>query len=183
MAILNFFTQDRDVLIEKNKVIVITQRTIRFSGNVWQTHNVVGFNEEHGVNLGTIHYGIIVCVFIIGVIISSFNVLYGWLVVSLSILGIVRNISKPKYYGLAITLSSGDKFLFVTNNRVGLRTVISVIYDFFELKQDLVIEITINDNGISIKTETGKSYAVSGNIFAAAIEGNDVAGWSGENDK
>lgn len=77
-----------------------------------------------------------------------------------SIAGSVWNFVKPKYYGLLLTINSGDKILFTTTDKSGLKKVISVIYDFIETERDATYQISIN------------SSTVSGNFVQGNVGGN-----------
>ena len=54
----------------------------------------------------------------------------GFLLIVGSLIGLVWNIANPKHYGFLITLNSGDKRLFTTIDKSGLKQVSSTIYDF-----------------------------------------------------
>lgn len=137
----------QDITLEKNKVITVTKRTVRFARNVYQTHNIAGFGEGE-VEIGAIPWGLIIVVFILGLILNSFNLGVGWLLVLGGIAGGVWNFAKPKHYGLLLTLNSGDKKLFVTTDQTGLKQVISVIYEFIETEKDATYQISINNSQV-----------------------------------
>ncbi|MDB9526541.1 DUF6232 family protein [Oscillatoria sp. CS-180] len=137
----------QDITLEKNKVITVTKRTVRFSRNVYQTHNIAGFGEGE-VDIGTISWGLIIVAFIFGLILNSFNIEVGWLLVLAGIAGGVWNFFKPKHYGFLLTLNSGDKKLFVTTDQAGLKQVISVVYEFIETEKDATYQISINNSQV-----------------------------------
>lgn len=163
MATVPSFGSNQNVTLESNKVITITQRTVRFSKNVYQTHNIAGFSEGE-VEIGAIPWLIIVVVFILGLFVGLGNGSLGGLILLAAIGGVVWNFVKPKHYGLLLTLNSGDKKLFTTSDMEGLKRVIEVIYDFIESEKEATYEISINNskvNGNFIQGDVGgnTSYA------------------------
>lgn len=170
MTITDKVTGIQGITLVKNKVITMTKRTIRFSHNVYLFHNLEGFSEEE-VEIATIPFWIITTLFMIGVIISSYNLTSGWILTMFSISGMIWNFSKPKYYGLLLTLNSGNKFLFITSDKTGTKNVISVIYEFFETEkeEDLAIQISISNSTISINS-IYRGF-VERNIFGYVVKG------------
>ncbi len=170
MTIKDKVTGSQGITFVKNKVITMTKRTIRFSHNVYLFHNIEGFSEE-AVSIAKIPFWIITIIFMIGVIISSYNLTLGWTLTMLPISGTIWNLCRPKYYGLLLTFKSGNKFLFVTSDISGIRNVISVIYEFFETetKKDLAVEISINNSRISINN-IYRGF-VGGNVFGDVVKG------------
>lgn len=137
----------QDITLETNKVITVTKRTVRFARNVYQTHNIAGFGEGE-VAIGAIPWGLIIVIFILGLILNSSDLGVGWLLVLAGIAGGVWNFAKPKHYGLLLTLNSGDKNLFVTTDQTGLKQVISVIYEFIETEKDATYQISISNSQV-----------------------------------
>jgi hypothetical protein len=170
MTIRDRATGSQGITFVNNKVITITKRTIRFSHNVYLFHNIEGFSEE-AVDIATIPFWIITILFMIGVIISSYNLTLGWTLIILAISGTMWDFVKPRYYGLLLTFNSGNKFLFVTSDISGIRNVISVIYEFFETetKEDLAVEISISNSRISINN-IYRGF-VGGNVFGDVVKG------------
>ena len=170
MTIRDRATGSQGITFINNKIITITKRTIRFSHNVYLFHNIEGFSEEV-VDIGTIPFWIITIVFMIAVIISSSNLTLGWALTILPISGMIWNFSKPRHYGLLLTLNSGNKFLFVTTDKSGTKNVISVIYDFFETEteEDLAIQISISNSYVSVNN-IYRGF-VGGNIFGDVVKG------------
>jgi hypothetical protein len=142
------FGSDQSVTLEKNKVILITKRTVRFARNVYQTHNISGFSEGE-VDIGTFPWIIIIIVFLIGLIVGAFNGGLSWFLILLAVAGAVWNFAKPKHYGLLLTLNSGDRKLFTTTDKPGLEKVISVIYAFIETDKDATYEISVTNNNVT----------------------------------
>jgi Family of unknown function (DUF6232) len=142
------FGSNQSVTLEKNKVILITKRTVRFTRNVYQTHNIAGFSEGE-VDIGTIPWIIIIIVLLIGLTVSAFNGGLGWFLNLLAIASAVWNFVKPKHYGLLLTLNSGDRKLFTTTDKPGLKKVVSVIYDFIETEKDATYEISVTNNSVT----------------------------------
>jgi len=173
MTIRDRATGSQGITSVNNGVITMTKRTIRFSHNVYLFHNIEGFSEEV-VDISTIPFWIITILFMIGVIISSSNLTLGWTLTILAISGTIWNFSKPRYYGLLLTFNSGNKFLFVTNDKSGTKNVISVIYEFFETEteEDLSIQILITNS--SIRVNNIYRGFVGGNVFGDVVKGVDT---------
>jgi hypothetical protein len=142
------FGSNQSITLEKNKVILITKRTVRFARNVYQTHNISGFSEGE-VDIGTIPWTTIIVVLLIGLIAVGANGGLGSLLILLAIAGAVWNFVKPKHYGLLLTLNSGDKKLFITTDKAGLKKVISAIYDFIETEKDATYEVSFTNNNVT----------------------------------
>ena len=159
------FGSNQSVTLEKNKVILITKRTVRFASNVYQTHNISGFSEGE-VDIGTIPWIILIIVLLIGLTVRVFNGGSGWFLILLAVAGGVWNFVKPKHYGLLLTLNSGDKKLFTTTDKPGLKKVISVIYDFIETEKDAAYRISVTNNNV-----TGNF--VQGNVGGDAVFNSD----------
>jgi hypothetical protein len=165
MATADSFGSNQSITLEKNKVIFITNRTVRFSKTVYQTHNISGFSEGE-VDIGKISWLLIIGVFIMGSTIQSFNGGLGLLLTLAAIAGIVWNFVKPKHYGLLLILNSGDKNLFTTTDKPGLQQVISVIYDFIETEKDTTYQISINNSQV-------KGNFVQGDVGGSAAFNSD----------
>jgi len=165
MMFANKSTKSQGITLAKNKVITITKRTIRFSQNVYLFHTLEGFSEEE-IEIRIIPFWMITILFIIGVIISSYKLTLGWLLIMLAMGGIVVDLSQPKNYGLLLAFSSGNKILFITNDKAGIKNVISVLYDFFETetKKDFIIEISITGSSTNITVNTYHDFS-GGNVF------------------
>ncbi|GAB4172521.1 MAG: hypothetical protein Fur006_01370 [Coleofasciculaceae cyanobacterium] len=148
MATANSLESSRNITLERNKVITLTKRTVRFSKNVYQTHNIAGFGEGE-VDIGTIHWIIILGVLIIGLMFDPFNNTVGWLLILAAIGGAIWNFAKPKHYGFLLTLNSGDKKLFTTTDKEGLKKVIAEIYDLIETEKEKTYQITVNNSKVS----------------------------------
>jgi hypothetical protein len=148
MATANLLGRNQSITLERNKVITLTKRTVRFSKNVYQTHNIAGFGEGE-VDIGTIPWIIIIVVFIVGLIFFRFNLEKGLLVTFIGIFGALWNCTKPKHYGFLLTLNSGDKKLFVTADQEGLKRVIEVIYDFIETEKEATYQISVNNSKVN----------------------------------
>lgn len=72
--------------------------------------------------------------------------------------GAVWNFAKPRYYGLLITLNSGDKKLFTTTDSIGLRKAIGEIYELIETEEERTYQMSIynsNVKGIFIQGDVG----------------------------
>lgn len=150
----------QDITLENNQVITVTQRTVRFDKNVYQTHNIAGFGEGE-VELGKIPWGLIIISVILGWVLNSFNLGVGWLLLLSGIAGGIWNFVKPKHYGLLLTLNSGDKKLFVTTDKNGLQKGISVIYEFIETEKEATYQISIRNSQVQGNFIQGKAGDVS----------------------
>jgi Family of unknown function (DUF6232) len=159
MATPNPLGSNQNITLERNKVITLTKRTIRFSKNVYQTHNITGFSEGE-VDMGTIPWGIIVALLLIGSIIGIGNNGIGLVLSLAAIGGVIWNLSKPKHYGLLLTLNSGDKKLFTTTQTEKLKEIIAQIYEFIESEKEATYQISISNS------------EVSGNFIQGSVGGN-----------
>jgi len=148
MATPNPLGSNQSITLERNKVITITKRTVRFSYNVYQTHNITGFSEGE-VDIGTIPWGIIIVFLLVSSIVGMGNSGVGGLLGLVAIGGAIWNFSKPKHYGLLLTLNSGDKTLFTTNQKESLKQVIGVIYEFIESEKEATYQISISNSEVS----------------------------------
>jgi len=167
MATPNPLGSNQSIALERNQVITITQRTVRFSKNVYQTHNITAFSEG-AVDIGMIPWSIIVSIFFASLIAGIANSALGGLLVLVAVGGVIWNLKKPKYYGLLITLNSGDKTLFVTDQTEKLKQIILGIYDFIEKeKNNVSYEICINNS------------EVRGNLIQGNVGGNTLFGSDG----
>lgn len=145
---------NQNITLEKNKTIIVTQRTVSFSYNVYQTHNITSFTEGEveipGIPWRTI--GICLIAFIIIGINHGNNpilISLAYVLLAATIAGVVRNLTKPKHYGLLLTLNSGDQTLFTTKNKESLKQVIGVIYEFIETEKEATYKISISNSEVS----------------------------------
>lgn len=161
MVTANPLGSNQSITLEQNKVITITKRTVRFSSNVYQTHNIAEFGEGE-VDIGTIPLVIIIFVIILGLIINSLKIGVGWVLILIGIGFAAWNFIKPKHYGFLITLNSGDKKLFTTTDKENLKRVIEVIYDLIETEKEATYQISV------------KNSKVNGN-FIQGYAGGDVS--------
>lgn len=172
MATIYPFVKNQNITLENSKAITVTRRTIYFSGNVYQTQNIERFSVEK-VDIGTISFGSVLLLLIFGFILTSFRsvvpVFIGFLLMAASIAAIAWNFYKPKYYGLLLTSISGEKKLFPTTDRAGLRETLSAIRDLIETRRDNVLEITISNSSITV-------ISAQGDFVGRDIVGNVVSG-------
>jgi hypothetical protein len=166
------FVKNQNITLEKSKVITVTRRTIYFSGNVYQTQNIEKFSVEK-VDIGTISPGSILLLIIFGFILTIFSNtvadVIGGLLIFTSVVAIVWNFYKPKYYGLLLTSISGEKKLFPTTDKAGLRETLSAIRDLLDARRDNILEITISNSSITV-------IAAQGDFLEKDIVGNVVTG-------
>ncbi|MCJ8279379.1 MAG: DUF6232 family protein [Rivularia sp. ALOHA_DT_140] len=165
MSVSALSKDSKSIVLERNKVITITNRTVRFGAEVYQTHNIAGFGEGE-VEIGKIPWIALIFVFVVGSVLAvmgSFNaalVGLGNLLAIASFAGLMWNLLKPKHYGFLITLNSGDKRLFSTIDKPGLRHVTSTIYDILERNKEATYQVTVNNSSIK------------GNFIQGQAEGN-----------
>jgi len=161
MTIINPLVSD-NVQLESKGVINVTRTTVRFSRTVYQTRNISEFSEGQ-VRMGLIPWNSLAIILIAGLVIGfsgfsiyqlnqdstlSLVVLVGAVLVMAGVAGFIWNLIDPQYYGLLITLNSGDKRLFVTQDIAGLRQVISTIYEFIETEKDTIYQISISNSQV-----------------------------------
>jgi hypothetical protein len=148
MATSNPLASNQNITLERNKVITITKRTVRFSNDVYQTHNITGFSEGE-VEIGTIPWGIIVALLLMGSIAGLANSGIGLVLSLAAIGGAVWNFVKPKHYGLLLTFNSGHQTLFVTNDKPHLKEKINTIYELIEKAENKTYELSILNSTVS----------------------------------
>jgi hypothetical protein len=136
------------------EVITVTNRTVRFSKTVCQTKNISSFSEGH-VERGLIPWVMIILSAIAGFFLFSISRYTGdgssglaSILILFAFAGGLWNIGKPKHYGFLLSLNSGDRKLFVTQDTAGIKQVISTIYDFIEDEQDATYQISISNSQI-----------------------------------
>jgi hypothetical protein len=148
MATSNPLASNQNITLERKKVITITKRTVRFSNDVYQTHNITGFSEGE-VEIGTIPWGIIVALLLMGSIAGLGNSAIGLALTLAAIGGAVWNFVKPKHYGLLLTFNSGHQTLFVTNDKPHLKEKINTIYELIEKAENKTYELSILNSTVS----------------------------------
>jgi hypothetical protein len=165
MATPNPLGSNQSITLERNKTITITKKTLRFSHNVYQTHNITGFSEGE-VEIGTIPWGIIVALLLIGSIAGIGNSGIGLTLSLAAIGGAIWNFTKPKHYGLLLTLNSGDKKLFTTSDKANLKVAIGAIYEFIEKEKDATYQISIENSQV-------RGNLIQGDVGGNALFGSD----------
>jgi hypothetical protein len=153
---------NQSTTLEKNTKIFVTKKTVRFGKNVYQTHNIAGFSEGE-VDIGQIPWVLVLLLLLFSLIVNSFNGGIGALLLLAGLAGGIWNLVKPKHYGFLLTLNSGDKKLFVTPDKDGLKKVIIDIYDFIEKEKDATYEISIINSTITGNFVLGGATSVSFN--------------------
>lgn len=116
------------IVLERNKILTITKKTLRSNSSVYQLCNISSFSEG-AVDIGTIPWIVIMGVFVVGLIVGIVDGNVGVFIMLISVAAVVWNFLKPKHYGLLITENSGDKTLFVTTDQPGLQQAIQTTYD------------------------------------------------------
>lgn len=168
----NSLGNTQNISFERNKVIIVTKRTVRFANTVYQTRNITGFSECN-IDTREIPEILIALALILSLLAYAFfedigdiMVVIGSLLMWFVILGALWNKFRPKRYGLLLTLNSGDKKLFTKTDKLGLKRVISVISDFIETERDTTYQISIENS------------KVQGNFIHGDVRG-DVSSYSG----
>ncbi|NES06376.1 MAG: hypothetical protein F6K22_28300 [Okeania sp. SIO2F4] len=147
----NFLGNDKNTSVEKGKsIILVTKRTVRFGKSVYQTHNIAGFSEGK-IKTPGIPWILLIIFMIVGLIILStkINNNVGGIFTILAILGAFGNIFRAQQYGLLLTINSGDRILFSSTDQIGMRSIISEIYEFIESEKDATYRIDINNSSVS----------------------------------
>jgi hypothetical protein len=166
------FQNGSNITLSQNEEIKITRKTISFERDVYQFHHVVGFSDGE-VDLGKIiPMPVILIGFLMGFIVASLSFLreYGITILVLSSVGLAVNLYQEKRYGLLLTLTSGDKHLFITADSRGLAKVVDQIRSFMESDDDRSYTVAVSNNSITVHGDfTG--VAASGNN-ASTISSN-----------
>lgn len=76
----------------------------------------------------------------------------GIILVVISIIGLIFNISQPPLYGLKLYVNSGDAQIFITSQTAWLKRAVGTLYDFLENAEE----------GSSMTIQVGGN--ISGNI-------------------
>ncbi len=157
MSVSTPFSNGQNITLQKDKVITITNRTVRSGLEVYQTHNITGFGEGE-VEIGSIPWFALIVLIIVGLIMSPFNSSVGTLMIMAAIAGGIWNFVKPKHYGFLMTLNSGDRKLFITTDKSGLRQVVSTIYEIIETNQEATYQISVSNSNIQGNFIQGSSF-------------------------
>jgi hypothetical protein len=161
------FQNGSSITLSQKEEIKITRKTISFGRDVYQFHNVVGFSDGE-VDLGKIiPMPIILTGFLMGFIVASLPFIreYGILILVLSSVGLAVNLCQEKKHGLLLTLTSGDKHLFITVDSRGLAKVVDQIRSFMESDDNSSYTVAVNNNSIT----------VHGNFTGVAASGNNAS--------
>jgi hypothetical protein len=161
------FQNGSSITLSQNEEIKITRRTISFGRDVYQFHHVVGFSDGE-VDLGEIiPMSVILIGFLVGFIVASLSFFreYGITILVLSSVGLAVNLYQGRRYGLLLTLTSGDKHLFITADSRGLAEVVGQIRSFMESGDNSSYTVAVNNNSIT----------VHGNFTGVAASGNNAS--------
>jgi Family of unknown function (DUF6232) len=153
------------VSVEKDQIITVTKRTVRFSKNVYQTNNIASFSEGN-ITASGLSWTLLIILIVIGIVVSALNGI-GWVLILTGISGVVWNLLKPKKYGLLLSLNSGDKSLFVSSDTEGLQKTISVIYELIEEECEATYQVYISNSKIAGAFIQGSN---SGNAMATSVK-------------
>jgi hypothetical protein len=170
--------------IERNTIIDVTKQNFSFGQSVYLTKNITGFREINNINPDIqISWIKILSVFILGIIIISTSSFYpsidrimimiGILLIIIGVFGSITNILYPKEYGLEITFNSGDKFVFINNDKESLRFIINNLRTMIESeKKEKANKISNNYNnylnnsvyhGNIVQGEVGENVSFTSN--------------------
>jgi hypothetical protein len=159
------FRNGSSITLSQNEKIEITRKTISFGRDVYQSHNVVGFSDGE-VDLGKIiPMWIVLTGFLVGFVVGKFEPWVGILIGWLSFVALIINIAQKKKYGFLLTLTSGDKHLFITSDSRGLAEVVDQIRRFMESDENTSYTVAVNNNSIT----------VHGNFTGVAASGNNAS--------
>jgi len=129
-------------IYSKLTTIYITKKIIKFGDVVYQFCNVTGFKITE-VNVINTPAGISFLLFI-GFVLAFTNKFLGLLILTnTAVLIVMLNIWLRKY-GLEVSMNSGEKAVFTTNDLKGLKTVIAELSKFIESeneRENCVIDI------------------------------------------
>ena len=167
MYLKNALQEDKDTNIERNAVIYITDRTVRFGNDVYQFRNVAGFGLAEVKNNNIIPTKVIIGGFVLGFLLGIIGQgIWGLLILLLAIGAIVINYKNPKRYGLKLYVNSGGGTIFVTTDLEGVKRVVAKLYDFMENSLDGTFVVNVDDRSISVQGSVG------GSVMAGDVGGN-----------
>ena len=72
MSISKAFQGGQSIALERNKVITLTNKTVRYGAEVYQTHNIAGFGEGE-VDIGTIPWILLIFALFVALILFQFQ--------------------------------------------------------------------------------------------------------------
>ncbi|MEM1392111.1 MAG: DUF6232 family protein [Cyanobacteria bacterium P01_H01_bin.150] len=165
MSVSSLSKDSKSIVLERNKVITVTTRTVRYGAEVYQTHNIAGFGEGE-VAIGGIPWIVLILMFLASLfcfMVASIEPQLGsfrFLLLIASLAGVIYNTQKPKHYGFLITLNSGDKKLFITTDKSGLKQITSTIYDILEKDKEATYQVVV------------KNSQITGNFIQGDVGGN-----------
>jgi hypothetical protein len=138
--------------VEFSQLITVTNRTVRFSNNVYQTKNITSFSEGN-VEVLELPWTPVIIIALLGFMMASTDFRNfketGVAMMLFGMFGIMWNLVKPKHYGLLLSLNSGDKKLFISSDTKGLKNIISVIYDLIETDSEATYQVNITNSKIN----------------------------------
>lgn len=167
---VNNTSQNSDRQIGK-ATIEITKNTVQFDSDVYQFRNVTGFGVSP-VPTAKVPLSSIWFFFIFGVLgITNFpensdQRTGGMLMIGLAICSLAFNKLWPPKYGLKLYLNSGSPLpIFITRDVLGLKNVVSILYNFMESHEE----------GRYIVYSTDRSIKIEGSVRGNFI-GGDATG-------
>ena len=122
-------------IYSKLTTIYITKKLIKFGDVVYQFCNVTGFKitEVNVINTPDGKYFIFLP---IGCFLTFINInFWGAFLFTITVVIVMLNIL-PKKYGLEVSMNSGEKAVFTTNDLKGLKTVIAELSKFIESENE-----------------------------------------------
>jgi hypothetical protein len=131
-------------IYSKLTTIYVTKKIIKFGDVVYQFCNVTGFKitEVNVINPPAGNTGIFF-IFFIGSLLVFTNINLGLFLFTIPGVIVMLNIGLRKY-GLEVSMNSGEKAVFTTNDLKGLKTVIAELSKFIESeneRENCVIDI------------------------------------------
>ena len=140
----------KNITVEQGKRdVLVTKRTVRFGPNVYQTSNITSFSEGE-IEIAGVPWLLLIILMVVGLIVlgAGTNNSVGQILAVASIAGAFWNFFKPKQYGLLFTTNAGDKVLFSSYDKTGVRETVSALSKFIESEKDATYRISINNSQV-----------------------------------
>lgn len=147
--------------VEKSKSVEISRNTIRFGQSVYQFRNFTGF--EVGEIQKPKFSWMLFFLFIIGGIAAMPLFGAGLILIGIAIYRLYRHVVAPKNYGLSLFFNSGERRIFISNNKGFLSDITKALYRFLEEDRAETINIDLSN----------KSINVNGDFVGNAVIGED----------
>lgn len=123
-------------IYSKLTTIYITKKLIKFGDVVYQFCNVTGLKITEVNVINTPADGKYFIFFLLGCFFNFININFGGaFLFTITVVIVMLNIL-PKKYGLEVSMNSGEKAVFTTNDLKGLKTVIAELSKFIESENE-----------------------------------------------